>query len=283
MQTSLTTSTNSTIFRTAKDSDTNSLKRIWASSFGADNEFMSLFFGHFKTFSRQFILEKDGNTVSSLYTIPVSYMGHSGCYVYGVCTDPDFRGHRYAMELLSNTEELYFKNGSDFMILRPASPTLFEYYRKQGYITEIFRSDILIHLPDSTTARTSVREILPEDLYTHRCARLNTKEFTWTRAICDYHIQYIKYCMGKSYETSDGKYYFLAYPDPENDKIIICEESNIDASDHLLPHLVKQEFPNASEMYVHLSDKNSPAYLLCKTKSRFIKIESATLFNFTME
>lgn len=283
MQTSLTTSTNNTVFRAAKDSDINSLKRIWASSFGADNEFMSLFFGHFKTFSRQFILEKDGNAVSSLYIIPVSHMGFSGCYVYGVCTDPDFRGHRYAMELLSNTEELYFKNGTDFMILRPASPTLFEYYRKQGYNTDIFRSDAQIYLPDSTTAGTSVREILPENLYRHRRSHLNTKEFIWTRAICEYHIQYIKYCMGKSYETTDGKYYFLAYPDPENDKRIICEESNIDATDHLLPYLIKQAFPNAYEMNVHISDKNAPAYLLCKTRSRDINIESDTLFNFTME
>ena len=77
----------------------------------------------------------EGKTVSALSVFPVSYKGHTGGYVYGVCTDPAQRGYGYAIKLLQEVEQHCMENeGMEFFLLRPAGPTLFGYYQRQGLL-----------------------------------------------------------------------------------------------------------------------------------------------------
>ena len=69
------------------------LRRLWKQCFEADSSFLDLFFGYGFRLCMTYTLEREGTTVSALSVFPVSYKGHTGGYVYGVCTDPAQRGH----------------------------------------------------------------------------------------------------------------------------------------------------------------------------------------------
>lgn len=278
----MTYTNNITVFRTTEHDDTPKLKHIWETCFGPDTDFMNLFFSHFREISTPYILERDGSVVSALYVIPVNFSGHRGGYIYGVGTHPEHRGHRYAIDLISHTEKVYLKTHSDFLILRPASPTLFGYYRKIGYITDISRAEKTVTLPSLFCKTHNLRVLSPERLIHHRSRNISENSFIWNENLSRYHILYIQHCMGNSFETFDGTHYFMAYPEPENNSNIICEESDMTINNAgLLADCIKSVFPDAKTFTFIYTSKQAKPYLLCKTAG--IKPESDSFFNFTME
>ena len=127
------------MFRLSNDDDVQELRTLWKKCFDADKAFLDLFFGKGYGLTRTYVMETEAGIVSALSIFPVKYAGHSGGYVYGVCTHPEHRGHRHAVSLLRHAEEQLLDKDLDFMILRPASHSLFEYYRQQGYDTTLYR------------------------------------------------------------------------------------------------------------------------------------------------
>ena len=135
------------MFRLSNDDDVPELRTLWKKCFDADRAFLDLFFGKGYGLTRTYVMETEAGIVSALSIFPVKYAGHRGGYVYGVCSHPEHRGHRHAVSLLRHAEEQLLDKDLDFMILRPASHSLFEYYRQQGYDTTLYRSVKKVTLP----------------------------------------------------------------------------------------------------------------------------------------
>jgi predicted acetyltransferase len=68
----------------------------------------------------------------------------SASYVYAVATLPEWRGRGVAAALLKEAEALEKSRGTRVMMLVPQSASLFEYYRRLGYETALFRARRII-------------------------------------------------------------------------------------------------------------------------------------------
>ena len=171
-----------------------------------------------------YTLEREGTTVSALSVFPVSYKGHTGGYVYGVCTDPAQRGHGYAIKLLQEVDGYAIKllqeveqhcmenEGMEFFLLRPAGPTLFGYYQRQGYSYNIYRHRETLPLPMipaeiETSPLSAVRyHSLRRRFYS------GTGLVEWPEETCEYILSYIGYCRGHAVEINGGESYLLPLP-----------------------------------------------------------------------
>ncbi len=233
-----------------------------------------------------YTLEREGTTVSALSVFPVSYKGHAGGYVYGVCTDPAQRGHGYAFKLLQEVERYCMENeGMEFFLLRPADPTLFGYYQKQGYSYNIYRHREILPLPMIPA------EIETSPLSAARYYSLRRRFYSWTGLVewsedtCGYILSYIGYCRGHAVEINGGESYLLSYPSPEDNGVIICEEAGLGIEITSLPVILSALrilYPDTASVLLSTPPQVSgEEYLLCKPLS-FLP-DSSAFFSFAME
>lgn len=261
------------------------LRHLWRQCFHADNAFLDLFFDKGLKVSKTYAIEKDERIASVLTVFPIEHKGHPGGYVYGVCTDPSMRGHRYAISLLHELEEKYRAEGTlDFLILRPASGSLFDYYRKLGYDFDIFRHRTYLSLP-LIPAKTEFKSLTAERLFQLR-KRFFYKSglIEWTTEVCSYILSFIKYSKGHAVEIMNGESYILSYPDPDNPGMIICEEAGITSSEDMFFPLstMRMLYPDAGKVLLTLPQSDTKEkYLLCKP-IKHLPNESA-FFSFAME
>ena len=140
----------SKMLRPSSAADTLALMELLKKCFAAYPAFLDLYFGNGNDLCRTFVLEEQA-IVSALSVFDINDGKSKGGYVYGVCTHPAYRGRRYAASLLKYVEDIYFRKGYEFFILRPASPTLFSYYRNIGYDRTLYVDSITEKLPLSPT------------------------------------------------------------------------------------------------------------------------------------
>lgn len=262
------------------------LRRLWKQCFEADSSFLDLFFGQGFKHCRTFTLERDGGIVSALSVFPIYYKGIKGGYIYGVCTAPSQRGHGYAITLLREAEQhCVLDDGMEFFILRPASPSLFGYYKKQGYSYNIYRHRELHTLP-LIPARIEISPLSAGQYYNLRHKYYyRSGLIEWTEDTCDYILSYIDYCQGQAVEINNGESYLLSYPSPENNEIIVCEEAGLELQAENLPTIlsaIRTLYPNAAKTLLDISTQSPKEdFLLCKP-AHHIPGGSA-FFSFTME
>ena len=273
------------MFRLSNDDDIPKLRMLWKKCFDADSVFLDLFFGKGYGLTRTYVMETEAGLVSALSIFPIKYAGHNGGYVYGVCTHPEHRGHRHAVSLLSYAEEQLLDKEIDFMILRPASPTLFDYSIKQGYSTTIWRDIKKISLP-LIPAEIALEPLCGRSMFTARaCQCRNGLLFEWSPEMCKYLLSYVEYCKGKACRINYGEGYIICYPDSEDNGIIVCEEygDNFDSGHSLIPNWIKSIFPNATTAIIATpSWGEKEAHMLCKTQLELFSTKTS-LFTFTME
>lgn len=275
------------MFRLSKGDDVPELRTLWRKCFDADRTFLDLFFEKGYGLTRTYVMETETGIVSALSIFLVKYAGHSGGYVYGVCTHPEHRGHRHAVSLLRHAEEQLLDKDLDFMILRPASHSLFEYYRQQGYDTTLYRSVKRVTLP------LIPPEIVLEPLSVHTMLAVRANQcsdgllFEWSPEMCEYLLSYIEYCKGKACRINYDEGYVICYPDSEDNGAIVCEEygENFDRGHghSLIPYWIKGIYPNSSTAIISTPAENEKeAHMLCKTRLDIFSGKHP-LFTFTME
>ena len=158
------------------------LRRLWKQCFEADSSFLDLFFGQ----------------------------GFRLCRTY---TDPAQRGHGYAIKLLQEVERHCMENeGMEFFLLRPAGPTLFGYYKRQGYSYNIYRHQETLPLP-MIPAEIETSPLSAVRYHSLRRRFYNgTGLVEWPEDTCGYILSYIGYCRGHAVEINGGESYLLSYP-----------------------------------------------------------------------
>ena len=262
------------------------LRRLWKQCFEADSSFLDLFFGRGFRHCRTYTLKREGATVSALSVFPISYKSITGGYVYGVCTDPVQRGHGYAINLLQKVEQHCIENeGMEFFLLRPASPTLFEYYQKQGYSHHIYRHRKKLPLP-MIPAEIETNTLSASRYYSLRCRFYSgTGLIEWPEDTCGYILSYIDYCRGHAVEINGGESYLLSYPSSEDSGVIICEEAGLGIELTSLPIVlsaIRTLYPDAASVLLSTPSQNhGEEYLLCKPFS--LLPDSHGFFSFAME
>lgn len=108
----------------------------------------------------------------------------------------------------------------------------------------------------------------------------------WPEDICGYVLSYIDYCRGHAVEINGGESYLLAYPSPEDNGVIICEEAGLYIEMTSLPIILSTLrilYPDAVSVLLSTppAQDSGEEYLLCKPFS--LLPDSSAVFSFAME
>lgn len=126
------------MIRYASNRDAEKIKSLWNTAFPEDMAFNKYFFENIFKAEYTLIYEKDNRLIAMLQQLPY-YIAEIGeiAYIYGVATAPEYRRQGYMSELLDYSYSQLIKKGIASMLI-PATPQLFEYYKKAGYTTAFF-------------------------------------------------------------------------------------------------------------------------------------------------
>lgn len=108
-------------------------KRLWIKCFGDEETFIDSFLiGHYSR-KRMLAAEEDGRLAAMLHLIPFeSELGRT-TYIYGVATDPDYRGRGLASGLMREAMRRIAEEGADAAILIPSQESLKDFYAPFGF------------------------------------------------------------------------------------------------------------------------------------------------------
>lgn len=124
-------------YRTARPVDEPAIRRIWRASFPADSEQDITAFLSCTDLERECLLAVDGQPVSMVFMLPARLtVGESALplqYIYAAATLPERRGVGLFGGLLRQALSLAKVQGCAASFLRPAQPSLADYYARFGY------------------------------------------------------------------------------------------------------------------------------------------------------
>lgn len=111
---------------------------LYKIAFPEDSEaFIETFFDRFFEKDCRYVL-KDGKLVSMLFLLDATLQNGmekvKGKYLYAAATLPDFRGQGLMSKLIENAKIETVDKG-DFLLTKPAEPSLFGYYERFGFKT----------------------------------------------------------------------------------------------------------------------------------------------------
>lgn len=186
------------LIRLAQERDIPEIIALWRECFTNDKEYLNHVFTSLFYNSEVYILVNDNITIASLFLIPIEhineakgYLSTHGKYLYGVCTLKEYQNRGYSKLLFKavlNIIEAANKNGNnkeqiDFIITRPASPSLFNFYKEQGFTINVPRGTINI---DDIVERNNINtETISIEIYNRiKCNQQN--RFIWSTELLKY-------------------------------------------------------------------------------------------------
>jgi ribosomal protein S18 acetylase RimI-like enzyme len=132
------------ILRLSRPEDAGALKEIWNASFPGDEAFADWFLKAVYRPENALLWEDGGRARAMLHLMPMNVKiggrDEPAAYVYAVATLPESRGKGAASALLTEAEAVSKARGAKLLMLVPQSESLFEYYRRQGFIGALFRA-----------------------------------------------------------------------------------------------------------------------------------------------
>lgn len=115
--------------------DETACKRLWTVCFGDDEEFVDSFLIRYYDAGRMLAVSQEGSLRSMLHLLP--FTGETGrtVYIYGVATDPEFRGRGLASRLMRDAMRRIETDAIDTAVLIPApgEPWLRDFYTRYGF------------------------------------------------------------------------------------------------------------------------------------------------------
>lgn len=108
---------------------------IWQESFGDSKEYIQNFFEKNAGYTKVVMCEREGLIVSAAYLLPITYIQKNSTaldcyYLYAAATLPAYRGCGYFGHILQFVNE----HIKEPVILVPASESLVDYYKGQGFM-----------------------------------------------------------------------------------------------------------------------------------------------------
>ncbi len=116
----------------AKEEMLGQMSELWNEAFGdaitAAEGYLSVLLKYF------YVYEEQGDVCGMLSLLPISLDGKKGRYVYAVATNRKDRGRGVATALIEYAKKLVLEGNVDFLVLVPAKKSLFEYYKRRGFL-----------------------------------------------------------------------------------------------------------------------------------------------------
>ncbi len=284
---------------TVKDVD--NLLNIWKVCFTNDALFLNMFFKQCFPLGRTYVMKDNGLIVTSLTMLPIVYAGNNvtkeriqGAYLYGMCTLPSYRGRNLSSQLLEYAEEECKERGIEFIIGRPASPSLFAFYRKLGYNLPIYRNSIEYHLPIFSNG-VSYTQIEEESFQRLREKYLESYFIEWKNPMISYILEFIKFNKGSAIVLENDRY-MIGYPDEEDTELYIINELGSYSENikyptlHLVGNYIKSKYPERTKMKMYFPTNKYYSDVFPTEKEVFalnkpltFECNPSTFFNFSME
>lgn len=115
------------------------LRRLWTNTFGDGPAFLDLFFSTCFTPENTVVCTVDGRVCGAFYILECALATPHGplkaAYNYALAVDAPLRGRGLGGQLLRYLEQVQRARGIQVAVLRPAEPSLFDYYARFGYAT----------------------------------------------------------------------------------------------------------------------------------------------------
>ncbi len=265
--------------QTATFEDMPRLYRLWEEAFDAKTDFLNLFFSKGIFLSQTYVCKAEGQIVSALSVFKVNHSGHKGAYIYGICTDQNFRKKSYAANLLKRVEAILTDKGYEFFIIRPATAELAEYYKKLGYTNETHINKEKLPLP-SMANFIPIKELTAEKLYSLRKERFGDNLVEWDSKSLAFMIEFVKNLSGDAIVFNDNSY-LIGYP--EGNQYIILETT--DTKRTLSLHYIKNTYPELNSAVITelpcSTSKSIEPFILYKSTT--FPLTKDLYFNLTME
>ncbi len=169
--------------------------RLWKEAFGDSTEAIECFLDNICK-DRVAVFTENNKAVGMASVLPVSCNGKTGRYIYAVATDKAYRGRGICKKLMAYIEGYAKEQRDSFLILVPASSSLFDFYKKMGYNQEVF-APIL-------KAEDTDKVISHKEYYKLRKSLLKGYDFiSWGEAELEFILSH-----GKAVKTPTGIAYF---------------------------------------------------------------------------
>ncbi len=128
----------------ANEQDIPALVGLWEEAFGEDELVRDFYDKAFMEMS-VLIVKNEQRIVSMLHYMPCRYeeggVVYKGVYLYALATDKEYRGRGYMGRLINEALELAKQSGVDFCFLVPADAPLYDFYKKFGFDTMLYKAD----------------------------------------------------------------------------------------------------------------------------------------------
>ena len=114
-------------------------KELWMKAFGDDEQFADSFIMRYYSRRRMLTAEAEGRMAAMLHLLPFRTELGRTTYIYGVATDPAFRGRGLASQLMREAMRLIAERGDDaaFLIPTPGKEWLREFYGRFGFAGDV--------------------------------------------------------------------------------------------------------------------------------------------------
>lgn len=281
----------------ASDSNIRELKDLWRKCFTDDELYLERFFSDAFPLTKTFILSDSDRITSSLSVFYIEYKSkdHSlvpGGYLYGVCTDPQYRGNNLSSLLLDYAKKSLIGEKLHFLITKPATLSLFELYKKQGFSHTLYLNSITCSISDISPSPVQTKALSIEKLNTLRevhYTRENISFIRWSNRTLEYIIKDIIYRGGSLFRIDDE--YCICYPEYDNkNRITIIEHSFKDPDREKLFAHIKSIYPSSTSLNLLLpaiSDQGRIESFLAQSLSESdyanLLVKENCYFNFPME
>lgn len=130
------------MIRLATASDADRLKRIWHTCFGDPEQYIEFFFQNEFDPQKTVVFEADGQACSMFFlldsTVWISGAEHQAAYLYAAATLPEYRSRGFMGRMIQFSGELCRAMGKGYIVLVPASESLFDYYSRFGFQTYFY-------------------------------------------------------------------------------------------------------------------------------------------------
>ena len=110
-------------------------KELWQKAFGDSDEFVDSFLMRHYSRQRMLSVECDGRLAAMLHILPFESEAGRTSYIYGVATDPEYRGRGLASQLMHEALRLCDERGDEavFLIPTPGQAWLRDFYGRFGF------------------------------------------------------------------------------------------------------------------------------------------------------
>lgn len=116
-----------------KDEQISGLRSLWKEAFGDTEQFLDSFFSTGFSKDRCRCICENAQPVAALYWFDCGWGDKRLAYLYAVATAQSHRGQGLCHKIMDDTRALLQQQGYDGLVLVPAQPSLFSFYKKMGY------------------------------------------------------------------------------------------------------------------------------------------------------